>query len=64
MSTAAVASFAAKQKSFQKVTGGRTACDSDECFEYSKTKSCQAGGLCKYKHNGCEEHQRVKFCRR
>jgi hypothetical protein len=38
--------------------------DSNECFEFLKTKVCQAGALCKYKHDGHDEHQKIKLCQK
>uniref|UniRef100_A0A914XSQ3 C3H1-type domain-containing protein n=1 Tax=Panagrolaimus superbus TaxID=310955 RepID=A0A914XSQ3_9BILA len=53
-----------QNKNLQIVNGQRITPDSNECYEYLKTKICQAGALCKYNHNGHNEHQKIKFCQK
>uniref|UniRef100_A0AC34GW62 C3H1-type domain-containing protein n=1 Tax=Panagrolaimus sp. ES5 TaxID=591445 RepID=A0AC34GW62_9BILA len=53
-----------QNKNVQIVNGQRIAADLNECYEYLKTKICQAGALCKYNHNGHNEHQKIKFCQK
>lgn len=36
----------------------------NECYEYQENKTCSAGLLCKYNHNGNGDHRLIKFCKR
>src|SRR5215472_1531708 len=51
-----------KNLSMQIVGGKRYYSDSQECYQFAQSRSCQAGIFCPYLHGGNNEHSNVRVC--